>query len=272
MAPHDPRTMPEKFKAMYDPDTIELPPNFMPEHRIDTGALRIRDEKLAAFPRDPAEIRRHIAEYYGMISHLDDALGRVVAALARNGQLEKTIIVFTGDNGLAVGQHGLMGKQSLYEHSVRVPLIFAGPGVPVGEQRDALVYLLDIFPTLCDLTGMAIPPSVEGFSLVPCLRDSRHAVRDRLLLAYADSIRGVTDGDFKLIEYASGDTQLFDLARDPAEMHNLAGQAGFADKVSAMRAQLAGLATAWDDAAHPTGKAFYRHPASARIPLARKGE
>lgn len=267
MAPHDPRSMPEKYRSMYDPDTMELPPNFLPAHPVDTGALRIRDEMLAAFPRDPSEIRRHIAEYFAMITHLDDAIGRVVAALKRNGQLENTIIVFAGDNGLAVGQHGLMGKQSLYEHSVRVPLVFAGPGIPAGERRDALVYLLDIFPTLCELTGNAIPSSVEGTSLVPCMRAADHTVRDTLLLAYAGTIRGVTDGDYKLIEYACGATQLFDLKRDPAEMQNLAAQPGQAERVAAMRAQLVSLAIDWDDAAHPTGKAFYERATRAGSPL-----
>jgi arylsulfatase A-like enzyme len=267
MAPHDPRTMPEHFKALYDPDTMEGPANFLPSHPIDTGALQIRDEMLAAFPRDPAEIRRHIAEYYAMITHLDDALGRLVAALEANGQLDNTVIVFSGDNGLAVGQHGLMGKQNLYEHSVRVPLIFAGPGIPAGEQRDALVYLHDTFPTLCDLTGLAIPSSVEGMSLVPCLREPSHAVHKALLLAYADSIRGVTDGDFKLIQYAHGATQLFNLRADPLEMTNLAEQPSYNDRLKTMRAQLARMADQWDDAKHPLGKAFYERLSGAGVSL-----
>ena len=81
---------------------------------------------LAAFPRDPAEIRRHIAEYYAMISHLDHAIGRLLTTLQERGELDNTIIVFSGDNGLAVGQHGLMGKQNLYVHSGRVPLAIHG--------------------------------------------------------------------------------------------------------------------------------------------------
>ena len=146
MAPHDPRTMPKEFLEMYDPEEIKLPENFLTEHPIDTGALRVRDELLAAFPREPNEIKRHIAEYYAMISHLDHAFGRLLTALQEQGKLDNTIIVFAGDNGLALGQHGLMGKQNLYDHSVRVPLIFAGPGIPEGEQRNSPVYLLDIFP------------------------------------------------------------------------------------------------------------------------------
>jgi arylsulfatase A-like enzyme len=257
MAPHDPRTMPQKYLDMYDPDTIELPKNFLGGHPIDTGALRVRDETLAAFPRNPAEIRRHIAEYYGMITHLDDALGRLIAALEARGELENTIVVVAGDNGLALGQHGLMGKQNLYDHSVRVPLIFAGPGIEPGVKRDDLVYLLDIFPTLCELTGTEIPDSVEGRSLLPALCGDQKVGRDSLYLAYVDTIRGLSDGRHKLIEYACGETQLFDLEADPLEMSNLAQSPEAADRVAAMRKQLVAEAAQWEDTHHPQGKTFW---------------
>ena len=258
MAPHDPRTMPEKFLKMYDPAEIDLPENFLPEHPIDTGALRNRDEQLAAFPRDPGEIRRHIAEYYAMISHLDAAFGRLVHALRQAGQLENTILVFAGDNGLALGQHGLMGKQNLYDHSVRVPLIFAGPGIPKGQTRDSLVYLLDIFPTLCDIARVDTPGSVDGKSLRGCLDNPSVAVRDILYLAYEDSIRGVTDGHHKLIEYACGASQLFDLSEDPLEMHNLAGEnAASRAMMTDMRRTLIRMSEEWDEAEHPKGKDFW---------------
>lgn len=257
MAPHDPRTMPERFLKLYDPETVRLPENFLPEHPMDTGALRIRDELLAAFPRNPAEIRRHIAEYYAMISHLDEALGQIVRALQEAGVFNNTIIVVAGDNGLALGQHGLMGKQNLYDHSVRVPLILAGPGIPKGVKRESLVYLFDLFPTLCDLTGMDIPASVEGRSLKPCLHDAGVSVREELYLAYADSLRGATDGSFKLIEYASGNSQLFDLQRDPLERYNLARKETSRGVLLAFRQKLVHLAEAWDDERHPTGQAFW---------------
>ncbi|GAF96928.1 unnamed protein product, partial [marine sediment metagenome] len=149
-APHDPREMPVEYLDMYDSDKIPLPENFMPEHPFDNGELIIRDELLAKFPRTPEEIRTHIAAYYAMITHVDAQIGRILDTLKETGNAENTIIIFSGDNGLAVGQHGLLGKQNLYEHSVHVPLIISGPGMPVGEKRDALCYLFDIFPTLCD--------------------------------------------------------------------------------------------------------------------------
>lgn len=257
MAPHDPRTMPERFLKMYDPAKIDLPVNFLPEHPIDTGALKIRDEVLAAFPRNPNEIKRHIAEYYAMITHLDDAFGRVIRTLEETGNLENTIIVFSGDNGLALGQHGLMGKQNVYEHSVRVPLILSGPGIPAGARRHGMVYLLDIFPTLCDLADMGKPASVEGKSLVPCLRDSEYCVRDALYLVYESSIRGIRTERYKLIEYACGSSQLFDLAEDPHEMFNLADKPEMIATMAGLRQKMFEFRDAWDDQDHPAGKQFW---------------
>jgi arylsulfatase A-like enzyme len=146
---------------MYDPKSLPLGENSLPEHPFDNGEMQVRDELLAAYPRDPHEVRRHLAAYYGMITHLDAQIGRVLAALRETGQLDDTIIVLAGDNGLALGRHGLMGKQSLYEHSIHVPLVICGPGIAAGQRSEALVYLLDIFPTLCDLLGLAAPGSVE---------------------------------------------------------------------------------------------------------------
>ncbi len=258
MAPHDPRTMPAEFLEMYKPDDIALPDNFAEEHEIDNWALKIRDEMLAAFPRDPDEIRRHIAEYYAMISHLDHELGRLLESLRACGELENTIIVFAGDNGLAVGQHGLMGKQNLYEHSVRVPLIFSGPGIAADKRCDSLVYLLDIFPTICELLNLDHPESVEGLSLAPCLEDTDHTVRDQLYLAYENSIRGISNGHYKLIEYACGATQLFDLGADPLEISSLAESPEHADTLSIMRGTLCRMAGEQDDRNHPTGQVFWK--------------
>ena len=258
MAPHDPRSMPERFMQQYDPQTIGLPPNFRAEHAIDTGALRIRDEQLAASPRQPDEIRRHLHEYYAMITHLDEGIGHILDALRDSGRWDHTVIVVASDNGLAVGQHGLMGKQSVYEHSVRVPLILAGPGVPAGQDREAPVYLSDLFPTLAEMAGVPVPASVEGHSLVPCLSDPLHRVHEALYLAYADSIRGVRKDGWKLIEYAAGDTQLFDLANDPYEQHSLADRPDQQTRVAALRREMIRLRDAGNDRSHPTGAAFWK--------------
>jgi len=187
--------------------------------------MKVRDEMLAPHPRTPAVVREHLAAYYAMITHVDHHMGRVLAALEESGHADNTIVVFAADNGLAVGQHGLFGKQNLYDHSVRVPLVMGGPGLPRGARCDSLCYLLDIFPTLCNLTELPVPATVEGRSLMPALRNAKAQIRDSVFLAYRHFQRGVRTDAWKLIKYNVGGkqtTQLFDLRADPGEMKNLA--------------------------------------------------
>lgn len=262
LAPHDPRTMPKEFLAMYDPEKVALPRNFMGGHPFDNGELHVRDEMLAGFPRTPEETRRHIAEYFAMISHLDAQIGRVTATLEQKGLVDDTILILAGDNGLALGQHGLFGKQSCYDHSVRVPLVFAGPGLPRDTRRDAFVYLLDIFPTLCELAGVPIPATVEGASLLPAIKDPSLPVRDTLYFGYRDLHRAVRDRRHKLIEYVVNGrhnmTQLFDLESDPWELVNLAQDPAHADTLARLRGEMARCRDAWDDPKSEWGQRFWQ--------------
>jgi arylsulfatase A-like enzyme len=261
MAPHDPRTMPKKYLDMYDPDEIELPPNFCPIHPFNNGALRIRDEMLAGFPREPEEIRRHIAEYYAMISHLDAEIGKVLTVLEETGQAEDTIILLAGDNGLAVGQHGLMGKQNNYDHSVRVPLIMAGPGIPEDIRTDAFVYLLDIFATLGELLELPVPETVEGKSLVPAMEDPGTEIRETLYFVYSDKMRAVRNKRYKLIEYVVGDerhTQLFDLQKDPWETNDLSNQPEHLTTIEELRQHMFLYRDRWCDTRTEWGQTFWR--------------
>lgn len=250
-APHDPRMAPEEFTAVYKPDDIPLPENFMPEHPFDNGELDIRDENLAPHPRTPEVIREHIAGYYAMITHLDFHIGRVLEALECTGKVDNTIIVFMGDNGLAVGQHGLMGKQNLYDHSVRVPLIFSGPGIPRNKTTEALCYLSDIYPTLCDFLGITAPSSVEGASLKDIIEGKEEQIRDRVFLAYRHLQRGLrTVDNWKLIKYNVGGvetTQLFNLNDDPWELNNLANDNSFRQRVKGLTSLLHSDMKALDD-------------------------
>ncbi|MBD3182307.1 sulfatase-like hydrolase/transferase [Candidatus Poribacteria bacterium] len=241
MAPHDPRTMPKEYLDMYDPEQIKLPESFMSEHPFDNGELKIRDEMLAGFPRTPEEIKRHIAAYYAMITHADTQIGRVLKTLEETGKVDNTIIVFAGDNGLALGRHGLMGKQSVYEHSVKVPLVMSGPGVPNNTKSEAFTYLIDIYPTLCDLCNVNIPETVEGKSLVPAMSNPKEKIRENLLFAYTKLHRGVRDEQFKLIEYVvdgKRTTQLFDLKTDPHETKNLADNDDYSHVIEKLRKEL----------------------------------
>jgi arylsulfatase A-like enzyme len=239
-SPHDPRMAPADYVAMYPPQDVELPANFLPEHPFDNGEMRIRDEMLGPFPRTREVVQREIAGYYAMISEVDAQIGRVLDALEAGGQAANTIVVFAGDNGLAVGQHGLLGKQNMYEHSIRVPLVMKGPGIPAGQTRDALVYLYDLFPTLCECAGLPIPPTVEGASLLPLVTDGQE-LRSSVFVAYRDFQRCVKTREWKLVlHHVKGveTAQLFHLAEDPQELRNLAGEAAHAGKVAELRAEL----------------------------------
>ena len=261
LAPHDPRTMPTEYLEMYPPEEVELPPNFMGGHPYDTGALHIRDELLEAFPRTPDAVRKHIAEYRAMITHLDDCLGRVLNVLEDRGELEETLIVFTGDNGLAVGQHGLMGKQNHYEHSIRVPLILSGPGIVSGQQSDAPVYLLDIFPTLCEHLELEIPESVEGRSFAPRVKGQECKTRDRLFFAYEQTLRSVKKGPYKFtlasVEGRALVTRLYNLDSDPWELNDLSEDPGHQDTLRELKQDLRTMAAKWDDSDSVWGREFW---------------
>ncbi|MFD0678575.1 MULTISPECIES: sulfatase-like hydrolase/transferase [unclassified Paenibacillus] len=227
-APHDPRTPPQEYADLYHAENIPLPDNYMTEHPFDNGELYVRDELLASLPRQPGEIRQHLADYYGMITHLDVQIGRIIQALQQSGHAEDTIIVYTADHGLALGQHGLLGKQNLYEHSIHIPLLMQGPGLPQGVEVSGLGCQIDIFPTLCELTGTRLSDTVEGRSLMPLISGQETVLRESVFSAYKNVQRMISDGRWKYIRYyRSGDKgsnriQLFDLYTDPWEMSNLA--------------------------------------------------
>ncbi|MFK7771639.1 MAG: sulfatase-like hydrolase/transferase [Saprospiraceae bacterium] len=242
-SPHDPREAPEEFAKMYDFNNITLPQNFQPEHPFDNGHLRTRDENLAAFPRTENMIKKELVAYYAMVSEVDAQIGRVLDALEEQNLMKNTVIVFAGDNGLAVGQHGLLGKQSVYDHSVRVPLVIAAPNIEGRQKTEALCYLYDVFPTICDLLDLEIPSSVEGESLFPILKNKKTEHRDHLFLAHAKEMRAVrTDDNWKLIKYfvkGKESEQLFDLNKDEWETTNLVTDPNFSKKKKELEALLA---------------------------------
>ncbi|WP_165250414.1 sulfatase-like hydrolase/transferase [Paludisphaera soli] len=231
-APHDPRVAPAEYRAKYRDEAVPLPANFLPEHPFDDGEMLIRDERLAPWPRTPEVVRRHLADYYAAIEHLDAQVGRILDALRDAGRLDDTLVVFAGDHGLAIGSHGLFGKQNLYEHSMRSPVVLAGPGVPAGRTVDALAYLHDLFPTLGELAGVAGPEGSEGLSLVPVFEGREPSRRADLLTAYRDVQRAIRDGRRKLIAYPRiNKVQLFDLRDDPDELRDLAADPASAAEV-----------------------------------------
>lgn len=237
--PHDPRTAAPEFHKLYDAKKIALPAAFLPQHPFDNGEMTVRDEQLAPWPRTPEDTKQQLADYYACVTGLDHHVGRIFAQLKASGEWDNTIIIFTGDNGLSMGEHGLFGKQNLYEFGgMHVPCVLAGPGINKGKS-DALIYLMDLFPTFCDLGGATIPEGVEGKSVAPILSGQQAKVRDLLYTAYRNVQRSVRDDRWKLMRYPLVDkTQLFDLKNDPRELNNLAEKPEHAAKVAEMTALL----------------------------------
>jgi arylsulfatase A-like enzyme len=260
-APHDPRVANPKYLALYERDQIALPKNSQPVHPFDNGEMAVRDEQLAPWPRTDDAIRRQLHEYYAVISGLDAHIGRLLATLERLKLREDTLIVFVSDHGLAIGSHGLMGKQNLYEVSMKAPLVFCGPGVPHGQSR-ALVYLYDILPTVCELAGVKIPADEDGKSLAPIIAGRADQVRDSLFTAYRDVQRAVRDDRWKIIRYPKIDrTQLFDLQTDPHEIHDLAANPAQADRI----AELTALMEKWQRDYGDTAPLVVKNPADGKF-------
>lgn len=254
-APHDPRQSPEKYQKMYPPESITLPPSYMPEHPFDNGNMTIRDERLAPWPRTPEVAREQLASYYAFITFLDDEIGRVIRALKASGQYNNTLIILSGDSGLAVGCHGLMGKQNVYdEDGLHVPFILSGNLVPDhGRVINSLCYIHDIYPTVCDMVGIPVPKSVDGKSMFPVIEGKVKQERTYTYHAYEQFQRAYRKGDLKLIEYVKapdsnkrqGDfvagsrvTQLFNYKKDPWETTDLSFYPDYQDSLRTMREEM----------------------------------
>jgi choline-sulfatase len=250
-APHDPRQSPKRYVDLYPADQVKVPENFLPEYPDKDGIgcdKSLRDEALAPFPRTRHAIQVHRQEYFAIITHMDDQIGRILDALEKSGQAENTVIIFAADNGLAIGQHGLMGKQSLFEHSIGIPLIIAGAGIPQGKRIEAPVYLQDIMPTSLELAGIPVPAQVEFNSLLPLIRGEQAALHESIYGAYMNLQRMVHKGDYKLIVYPKlGKTLLFNVKTDPLETIDLAGRPESAPILAELQLELLRLQRTGND-------------------------
>ncbi|MCA8996458.1 MAG: sulfatase-like hydrolase/transferase [Planctomycetaceae bacterium] len=221
-APHDPLFVPKGFETRHADLDVPLPKNFVPEHPFDHGNAGGRDEVLFSSPRTPEQTKAGLAVYYAVIEHLDQQVGRLLEGLQADDLSQETLVIYTSDHGLAMGSHGLRGKQNMYEHSVGVPLLFAGSDVPAGKRTDAQCYLRDLFPTICDYAGAKIPETVHGKSLKPVIEGTQETVYDAVFAHYKDSQQMVRTEHWKYVRYPLVDReQLFDLRNEPLEMNNL---------------------------------------------------
>lgn len=283
--PHDPRNgkpeMLEHYGAVNHTDPKTLPPanpkqpalpvNYLPAHPFPHGHPNLRDEAAVSGvweKRDEQTIRNELGREFACSENIDLQVGRVLEKLKAMEELENTVVFFSSDHGMAIGRHGLQGKQNLYEHTWRVPFVAKGPGIRPGARAQGNIHLFDVLATMCDVAGIAAPKSSEGISFKPVLEGKRQTVRDVLVGVYCGGtkpgIRSVKMGDWKLIKYdvlggSVHETQLFNLAENPdefLEQHrdpkvialtgvtpaagqtNLAGDPKHADKLAEMEALL----------------------------------
>ncbi|MFY0653287.1 MAG: sulfatase-like hydrolase/transferase [Cyclobacteriaceae bacterium] len=242
-APHDPRQAPQEYIDMYPLENIEVPDSFLPEYpwKDDIGnSGSLRDEALAPYPRTEYAVKKHIQEYYAIISHLDTQVGEILNALEQSGRIDNTYIFFTADHGLAVGQHGLIGKQTLFDHSMRVPLMVMGPNIPKGAKLGQDVYLQDIMATSLELAGIPKPDYVEFNSFSDIIDGSNTTGHyDAIYGCYVNYQRMIRKNGYKLLVYP--DIQkvlLFDLKNDPEEINDISADAAQKERVKKMFQEL----------------------------------
>ncbi|PCI04808.1 MAG: choline-sulfatase [Flavobacteriaceae bacterium] len=226
-APHDPRQSPKEFVDMYPPNSIKIPKNFIPEYPYAEAmgsGKNLRDEKLAPFPRTPNSVQVNRQEYYAIITHMDVQIGRILDALESTEKADNTYIIFTADHGLAIGEHGLIGKQNMYDSSIRVPLIITGKGIKKGYQTAAFIYLQDVMATSLALADAPKPTSLDYKSLLPLASGKTNKGNYKNMYgAYLDKQRMIRTKTHKMILYPSiKKLRLYDLKNDPNEMFDIA--------------------------------------------------
>lgn len=251
-APHDPRQSPQKFVDMYPREDVKVPVNFQTDYpyaeSIGCGP-KLRDARLAPFPRTPYSVKVNRQEYFALITHMDQQIGKILKALDESGEAENTYVIFTSDHGLACGHHGLMGKQNMYDHSVRVPFMIVGPDIPSGKRIETEIYLQDVMPTTLELAGADKPDYVEFRSLLPVIRGERDRQYDAIYGSYlASKQRMIRKDGWKLIVYPEAEAvRLYHVEKDPFEQNDLAGEAAQADRIKELLRELVQLQNQFDD-------------------------
>jgi arylsulfatase A-like enzyme len=251
-APHDPRQSPSEFVSKYPLSRIALPASYLPEYPYKDSIgcdTKLRDEKLAPFPRTEHSVKVHRAEYFSIITHLDQQIGRILDALENSGKANNTYIFFTADHGLAVGQHGLLGKQNLYDHSMRVPFLVVGPTAAPGTRISSPIDLQDVMPTTLEMAGAKQPETCEFNSFLSQLTDLNAKPKYSATYgAYLELQRCVIVDGWKLIVYPKVNVKrLYHLATDPEELHDVAGESQNKPKIDQMLARLRELQQQFDD-------------------------
>jgi choline-sulfatase len=259
-APHDPRQSPQKYLDLYPLKSVPLPPSFMPSYPYTKkiGIWDIRAETLAPRPRTELAIKTHRREYYALISHMDAQISRILDELKQQGMSDNTLIIYTADNGLSLGNHSFMAKQSMYDHSLASPLIISGPHIPKGVQSTQRIYVQDIMPTTLEVAGLKRSDftDVDFDSLLPLMKSPAPAHSAPIYGAFMNFSRCIIRGNWKLIYYPKAQKQrLFNLGEDPHELFDVADDPANQAIVQELTKALAELQNELGDPLVPTAPA-----------------
>ena len=234
----------KQYWDMYPPESMEIP-SIPPGHLENQHLVfqELRRFKRLATPIPEERIRRARAGYYGMITELDEYVGQIWDALEETGQLGNTVVIFTSDNGMSMGEHGLFYHNSLYEEAAHVPLLMAGVGLPQGVTMDTPVAHVDVVASLLELAGIGIPSHLRGHSLMSLVEGP---AGDHPGFAYAENHSEgnctgsfmIRKGDWKYIHFTWYEDLLFNLAEDPGEFENRINQPAAQDVQAELRAIL----------------------------------
>lgn len=239
--PHTPLRAPKKYFDLYDPKTLSLTeaPEELDRNIPEVAKRYGRNWDIFKLREPTEEAQRNaIHGYYACASFIDDQIGLILDTLEETGLADKTIVIFTSDHGFHLGEHGMWSKISLFEQSTRVPLIIRIPGVTDGDRTEAMVELVDLYPTLCDLLDIPLPhDKLEGISLLPVIENPERAWKKAAFTVcrqgdyLGNSVRTPTHRYTEWIYFREKENakapvqfrELYDLVSDPWEQNNLAG-------------------------------------------------
>ena len=259
--PHTPYVAPKKYFDMYDMDEMEIPYDGSTDEYLSTiplpAALSVRWKKDQSILNDKSNFKlaQEIKEaYYATTTFVDAQVGRILKKLKQTGLDKNTIVVFTSDHGYHLGEHGHWQKQTLFDDSTRVPLIFSGPGVEKGVRSNSPVELIDIYPTLMDLTEIETPSHVVGKSLKVIFNDPNYKVRESALTRWRASQHGnlnfsesgiqgysIKTERYRLTKWGeSGEHgyELYDHDNDKKEMINLANDPAYKSVMDSLKTHI----------------------------------
>ncbi|WP_343328576.1 sulfatase-like hydrolase/transferase [Polaribacter staleyi] len=251
-APHDPRQAPKEYQDMYDINNISIPKSYLPQYPYSqdiASGRNVRDEALAPFPRTELAVKTHTKEYYASITHVDAQIGKIIEALKASGKIENTYIIYTADHGLAMGKHGLIGKQSLFDHSIRPPMVIIGPDIPKNKKTNIDVYLQDAMATSLDIAGVQKPKYIEFNTFLDIAKGTATKSKYKAIYgAYKDAQRMIRKDGYKLMVYPKiKKVLLFDLKNDPEEMEDLSKNPAQKERVKNLFQDLLKLQKEMDD-------------------------